>query len=56
MKHLKEEGFSYFGHMFYAWSLAYACLKVFVKLMIHSIFPFLFVDTGWKRLGNKKTT
>jgi hypothetical protein len=51
MKHLKETGFTYFGHLFYSWSLIGRCIKVIIKLSIHSIFPFWFEDTGWKNLG-----
>ena len=51
MKHLKDTGFTYFGHMIYALKLLLKCQVVSVKLFIHAILPFFFEDTGWKNLG-----
>jgi hypothetical protein len=51
MKHLKESGHSYFGHMFVAFGHIVKLQVVSFKLLIHGIFPFIWEDTGLKNLG-----
>ena len=51
MKHLKENGYTYFEHMKKAFGYSIKCQIVSLKLIIHAILPFIFEDTGWKNLG-----
>lgn len=45
-KHLKENKMTYWQHCKFANSVAVALLRATVCLVIHSIFPGLFTDTG----------
>jgi len=51
MKHLEENRMGYFTHLWGAWKMIGRMLIVLFKMIVHSIVPFLFEDTGWKRLG-----
>ena len=51
MKHLEENGYTYFEHMKVAFKLSFRCLVVSFKLIVHAFIPFIWVDTGWKKLG-----
>lgn len=51
MKHLIENGYSYFGHLRIAFKLSLKCFIVGIKLIVHGIIPFVWEDTGWKKLG-----
>jgi hypothetical protein len=45
MKHLKEQGETYFGHMRHAMGISFLLLTSSIKCLIHSIVPPLF-ETG----------
>jgi len=51
MKHLKDNGYSYSQHLKLAFKYGFKSFKVGFKLIIHGIFPFIWEDTGWKKLG-----
>jgi len=51
MKHLTDNNFTYFEHLKIAFKLAFRCFKVGFKLIIHGVFPFIFQNTGWLKLG-----
>jgi len=51
MKHLEENRMGYFTHLWGAWKMIGRMLVVLFKMIIHSILPSIFEDTGWKRLG-----
>lgn len=57
-KHLRDVDETYFEHMYHA--LTYACIfaTLVVTTVIHSILPFLFVETGSKKIAelNKHIT
>ena len=50
-KHLEEQKMTYFQHMRTALTHSIRCQIVSFKLIVHSFFPFIFEDTGWKNLG-----
>jgi len=49
--HLEEQKMTYFQHMKTALTYSIRCQIVSLKLIINSILPFIFEDTGWKNLG-----
>jgi len=51
MKHLTENGYTYFEHLKIAFKLSFRCFIVGVKLFVHGVFPSIWEDTGWKKLG-----
>ena len=51
MKHLTENGYGYFEHLKIAFKLSLRCFIVGIKLFVHGIIPFVWEDTGWKKLG-----
>ena len=51
IKHLEETKMGYFKHLWTAWKMIGRMLIVLFKMIIHSIIPSIFEDTGWKRLG-----
>jgi len=54
MNHLEESQLTYWQHFRLAWYYIYKVTKVLVKLVIHSVLPFLFTDTGYFSLGKEK--
>lgn len=53
MKHLKDNGYTYFRHLKLAYKYGFRALITALKLFVHGIFPFVWEDTGWKKLGKQ---
>ena len=51
VNHLEELNMSYSIHLWGGIKIIGRLLKVLFKMIIHSILPFVFEDTGWKDLG-----
>jgi len=51
VNHLRELNMSYFTHLWGGIKIIGRLLSVLFKMIIHSILPFVFEDTGWKDLG-----
>lgn len=51
MKHLRENNYTYIRHLLIAVKLGIRCFIVGFKLIVHGVFPSVWEDTGWKRLG-----
>lgn len=51
MKHLEENGYTYLEHLMVAIRLSFRCFSVGFKLLVHAVFPCIWEDTGWKKLG-----
>ena len=49
-KHLKDVDETYFEHMYHALGYTLTFLLLTVTTLIHSILPFLFVETGSKKI------
>ena len=49
-KHLKDVDETYFEHMYHALTYAFTFGILFVTTLIHSILPFLFVETGSRKI------
>ena len=49
-KHLKDVNETYFEHMYHALGYTLTFLLLTVTTLIHSILPFLFVETGSKKI------
>ena len=49
-KHLKDVNETYFEHMYHALGYTLTFLLLTVTTLIHSILPFLFVETGSKKV------
>ena len=57
-KHLKDVNETYFEHMYHALGYALTFALLTVTTLIHAILPFLFVETGSKKVSelNKHIT
>jgi hypothetical protein len=57
-KHLKDVNETYFEHMYHALGYALTFALLTVTTLIHAILPFLFVETGSKKISklNKHIT
>jgi hypothetical protein len=43
-KHLDSQNETYFEHMWAAWKIVYLLKTLEVKCLVHSLFPFLYID------------
>jgi hypothetical protein len=50
-KHLRDVDETYFEHMYHALTYAFTFGILFVTTLIHSVLPFLFVETGSKKIS-----
>lgn len=49
-KHLKDVDETYFEHMYHALTYTFTFGILFVTTLIHAILPFLFVETGSRKI------
>ena len=49
-KHLKDVDETYFEHMYHALTYAFTFAILTCTTLVHSILPFLFVETGSKKI------
>ena len=50
-KHLKDVDETYFEHMYHALTYAFTFAVLTITTLIHSVIPFLFVETGSKKVS-----